>query len=84
MSQATDELLALAHAMGGSMEYCHGVGILLRHLMGREHGTGFDVLQRVKESLDPHNVLNPGKLSLEKQVAAALSFNSAATTSPSV
>ena len=63
------------------MEYCHGVGIRLSHLMGREHGTGFDVLQRVKENLDPHNVLNPGKLSLGKQVASALPFNSA-TASP--
>jgi len=67
MSQAVDELLALAHDMGGSMEYCHGVGIRLSHLMRREHGTGLDVLQRVKESLDPHNILNPGKLSLGKR-----------------
>ena len=66
------------------MEYCHGVGIRLSHLMGREHGTGFDVLQRVKENLDPHNVLNPGKLSLGKRVARALPFNSAAAASPSV
>ena len=84
ISQAVDDLLALAHDMGGSMEYCHGVGIRLSHLMGREHGTGFDVLQRVKESLDPHNVLNPGKLSLGKRVARALPFNSAAAASPSV
>jgi len=84
MSQAIDELLALAHDMGGSMEYCHGAGIRLSHLMGREHGTGFDVLQRVKESLDPHNILNPGKLSLGKQVAGALPFNSAAAASSSV
>lgn len=64
LSQAVDELLALAQDMGGSMEYCHGVGLRLSHLMRAEHGVGLDVLQRVKESLDPHNILNPGKLGL--------------------
>lgn len=71
MSQAVDELLVLALDMGGSIEYCHGVGMRLSHLMRREHGTGLDVLKRVKESLDPHNILNPGKLGLGRQVVKA-------------
>lgn len=71
MSQAVDELLALAHNMGGSMEYCHGVGIRLSHLMRREQGTGLDVLRQVKESLDPNNILNPGKLGLGRHGATS-------------
>ncbi len=51
-----------AQRAGGTMEYCHGVGWKLAHLMEREHGgTGLDVLRRVKAALDPAGILNPGK-----------------------
>jgi alkyldihydroxyacetonephosphate synthase len=46
------------------MEYCHGVGLSLAHLMPSELGSGFGLLQRVKEALDPQGLLNPGKLAL--------------------
>jgi FAD/FMN-containing dehydrogenase len=57
-------VLKLAQDMGGSMEYVHGAGVRLAHLMAREHGAGFDVLRSVKLTLDPHGLLNPGKLGL--------------------
>jgi FAD/FMN-containing dehydrogenase len=59
-----DELLALAQDLGGSMEYVHGAGLRLAHLMQREHGDGLAVLRRIKAALDPESVLNPGKLGL--------------------
>ena len=46
------------------MEYCHGVGVRLAPLMGREHGTGLKVLRHLKQCLDPQGILNPGKLDL--------------------
>jgi FAD/FMN-containing dehydrogenase len=64
LSQVIDELLALAQDLGGSMEYVHGAGLRLAHLMAREHGDGLDVLRRIKAALDPAGVLNPGKLGL--------------------
>ena len=64
LSEAVDEMLALAQSMGGSMEYCHGVGLRLAHLMGEEHGKGLEVMRGIKTALDPHNILNPGKLGL--------------------
>ncbi len=64
LAQAIDEMLSLAHDWGGSMEYCHGVGIRLAHLMEREHGAGLEVLRRAKRALDPLNIMNPGKLGL--------------------
>jgi FAD/FMN-containing dehydrogenase len=57
-----DEVLILAQDMGGTVEYCHGVGLKLSHLMGRELGTGIDLLRNLKKSLDPNNIMNPGKL----------------------
>jgi FAD/FMN-containing dehydrogenase len=46
------------------MEYVHGAGIRLAHLMEREQGAGLAVLARLKTALDPDGVLNPGKLGL--------------------
>jgi FAD/FMN-containing dehydrogenase len=57
-----DGVCTAAQDAGGSMEYCHGVGWKLAHLMTREHGTGaLAVLRRVKTVLDPAGILNPGK-----------------------
>lgn len=64
MAEAVDQLLMLAQDMGGSMEYCHGVGIKLKHLMARELGVGMEVIQGIKGALDPKDILNPGKLGL--------------------
>ena len=61
---AIDEVIRRAHRLGGSMEYVHGVGVKLAHLMGEELGVGLDVARRVKEALDPEGHLNPGKLGL--------------------
>jgi FAD/FMN-containing dehydrogenase len=58
-------LLQHCQDMHGAMEYCHGVGVRLAHLMAREHGAGLDVLRRVKQCLDPQGLLNPGKLQLQ-------------------
>jgi glycolate oxidase len=57
-----DGICRAAQDAGGTMEYCHGVGWQLAHLMDREHGpAGLDVLRRVKAALDPKGILNPGK-----------------------
>ncbi len=61
MAEVVDKVLTLAQDMGGTMEYCHGVGIKLAHLMDREAGAGIAVMKRMKQALDPNNILNPGK-----------------------
>lgn len=65
MGRAVDDILSAAQDVGGSMEYCHGVGLKLTHLMRRDRGdAGFEALRRVKQALDPQRVLNPGNLGL--------------------
>ena len=64
LHQTVDEVLVLAQEMGGAMEYCHGVGVRLAHLMAREHGEGLEVLRQLKRTLDPNDIMNPGKLAL--------------------
>ena len=62
MGDAVDEVLRLAHEFGGTMEYCHGVGIKLAHLMASEMDAGLSAIRRIKRALDPNDILNPGKL----------------------
>jgi alkyldihydroxyacetonephosphate synthase len=64
LADTVDCLLELAQDVGGSMEYCHGVGVRLAHLLARELGAGTKILSALKRSLDPNDVLNPGKLGL--------------------
>jgi FAD/FMN-containing dehydrogenase len=64
MAEAVEQVLTLAQDMGGVMEYCHGVGVKLNHLLAREMGVGHDVLRALKQALDPANIMNPGKLGL--------------------
>ena len=64
LNRVIDELLLLVQDLGGSMEYVHGAGLRLAHLMEREHGPGLEVLRRLKATLDPAGILNPGKLGL--------------------
>ncbi len=63
-AEAVDSVLRLAQDMGGTMEYCHGVGIKLGHLAEREWGSGLETARRIKRALDPDNLMNPGKLGL--------------------
>jgi FAD/FMN-containing dehydrogenase len=65
MSATVDACLREALALGGSMEYCHGVGVRLAHLMRDEHGTGLDAMRAIKRALDPQDTLNPGKIFVE-------------------
>jgi glycolate oxidase len=50
--------------MGGSMEYTHGVGVKLAPLMVEEHGYGLELMRQIKKTLDPNNIMNPGKMGL--------------------
>ena len=64
LAAGVENVLTLAQDMGGIMEYCHGVGIKLNHLLLRELGSNHDVIHSWKNILDPANILNPGKLGL--------------------
>jgi D-lactate dehydrogenase (cytochrome) len=49
--------------MGGTCTGEHGVGLHKMGFLVTEHGEGaIDVMRAIKLSLDPHNLLNPGKI----------------------
>jgi FAD/FMN-containing dehydrogenase len=64
LEETVEELLRLVQRMGGSMEYTHGVGVKLAPLMAEEHGYGLEVMRRIKKTLDPNNIMNPGKMGI--------------------
>jgi FAD/FMN-containing dehydrogenase len=64
LGSVIDTLLSACQDLGGSMEYVHGAGSRLAHLMPREHGDALEVMRRIKAALDPEGILNPDKLGL--------------------
>ena len=64
LEETVEELLRLAQKFGGSMEYTHGVGLKLAPLMAEEHGYGLEIMRQIKRTLDPNNIMNPGKMGL--------------------
>ncbi|HVX19469.1 MAG TPA: FAD-binding oxidoreductase [Acidimicrobiales bacterium] len=51
-------------ANGGALSHHHGIGLNRSRFMAEALGGGLDVLAAVKAALDPHGILNPGKLGL--------------------
>ncbi|WP_144184117.1 FAD-binding oxidoreductase [Elioraea rosea] len=71
-ARAWDLLQTLTVVMGGSIAHHHGAGLLRGPWMAAELGAGgAAMLQRIKDALDPGNILNPGKLGLRPRASAA-------------
>ncbi|MST35324.1 FAD-binding oxidoreductase, partial [Acidimicrobiaceae bacterium USS-CC1] len=49
---------------GGALSHHHGVGLNRGRYLAGALGSGFAVLEALKATLDPHGILNPGKLGL--------------------
>ena len=62
--EAWDAVTRTVLAHGGTLSHHHGVGLNRGRFMAEALGPAFDVLVSVKQALDPHGILNPGKLGL--------------------
>lgn len=62
VTQLNERLVARALAMGGTCTGEHGVGSGKLDFLIAEHGEGVDVMRRIKQALDPQNIMNPGKI----------------------
>lgn len=58
----SDRIAERALSMGGTCSGEHGVGIGKKKFLAREHGESLEVMRAIKATLDPLNIMNPGKL----------------------
>ncbi|MBK9574622.1 MAG: FAD-binding protein [Rhodoferax sp.] len=57
------QLVSRALALGGTCTGEHGVGLHKMDFLVTEAGTGaIDMMRAIKQALDPHNIMNPGKI----------------------
>ncbi len=62
----------VVHALGGSISAEHGLGQLKRdEIMRYKSELELDLMRSIKRTLDPHNLMNPGKVLTFPSVATA-------------
>jgi alkyldihydroxyacetonephosphate synthase len=67
---AWDAANAVLVRHNAALSHHHGVGLLRAPYMADSLGSAFAVLQAIKRTLDPKNILNPGKLGLTDELPA--------------
>jgi alkyldihydroxyacetonephosphate synthase len=60
-----DACLRAALREGGLLNEHHGIGLKLGRLMKELYGPAYGVLEKIKKTLDPGNIMNPGKMGFE-------------------
>jgi D-lactate dehydrogenase (cytochrome) len=59
---ANARLVERALRLGGTCTGEHGVGFGKLMYLKEEHGDSLETMRAIKRALDPHNLMNPGKL----------------------
>lgn len=60
--RATDEIIEHALDLEGTATGEHGVGLGKRQFMLKEHGASLGIMRAIKNVIDPHGIMNPGKI----------------------
>lgn len=57
-----ERIVGYALERGGTCTGEHGVGTGKQKYQIREHGEALGVMRKIKQALDPEDLLNPGKI----------------------
>ena len=61
--QALDAIVTKTLALGGTITGEHGVGLAKKAWLRQQMGDGsYELMKQVKQAIDPHGLLNPGKI----------------------
>lgn len=60
-----DDFIEMTQRFRGTFSAEHGVGMAKSPYIRKELGVGLDVMEKIKKTLDPNNILNPGKMGFE-------------------
>jgi glycolate oxidase len=60
--QATTEIFDAVHDVGGTTTGEHGTGITKAPYMRKERQSVLEVMKKIKQALDPNNIMNPYKM----------------------
>jgi glycolate oxidase len=60
--KAVEEIYDVVLLLGGTITGEHGIGSSKGPHLRKERGAAVDVMLAIKKALDPHNILNPGKM----------------------
>jgi len=66
LKPAVEELVKTALEMKGTLSAEHGTGLTRAPHIELQLGPAMEVMRKIKKALDPDNILNPGKMGLEK------------------
>jgi glycolate oxidase len=66
LKPAVEELVETAMEMKGTLSAEHGTGITRAPHIEKQLGPAMEVMRKIKQTLDPKNILNPGKMALEE------------------
>ena len=73
------EFIDMTLRHGGTVSAEHGLGMAKSPYIGRQLGAGLDLMKDIKKTLDPNNILNPGKVlrsKLSGMIGLAMRFES--------
>jgi glycolate oxidase len=66
--KCVDEIIEIALSLGGVLSGEHGIGLeKQRFLKKAMDPTAIEIMKKIKDVLDPHHILNPGKIWEETQ-----------------
>lgn len=66
LKPAVEDLVKTALEMKGTLSAEHGTGLTRSPHIEQQMGPAMEVMRKIKQALDPDNILNPGKMLLEK------------------
>jgi alkyldihydroxyacetonephosphate synthase len=65
-NQIWDTAVTTSLAHGGMINEHHGVGLKLSRFMRAQYGDAWPLLESIKDAIDPHHIMNPGKVGFEE------------------